>query len=70
MVYSFKFKKYTLPSAVTGNSNDNLKYSTSDNLIDWQPVIASSKSADICFKFIEDLQFVYISPFSIKVKDA
>jgi hypothetical protein len=62
-------KKIYISSATDHLVNDNLKYSTSDNLINWQPVIETSSYSEICFKFIEELQFVHISPFSGQVID-
>ena len=62
-------KKIYISPAEDNQTPDNLKYSTSDNLINWQPVISSPESTEICFKFIENLKFVNISPFSKKIID-
>jgi hypothetical protein len=48
-------------------SDDKLKFNSSDNLINWQPVISTRTHSDLCFKFIEDVKFLNISPFASKV---
>ena len=40
---------------------------SSDNLINWQPVVSSTSYDDLCFKFVEGLEFRNISPFASKV---
>ena len=60
-------KKIYLKNALNRLTDDKLKYNTSDNLINWQPVVSSTSYDDLCFKFVEGLEFRNISPFSSKV---
>ena len=60
-------KKIYLKNALNRLTDDTLKYDTSDNLFDWQPVVSSINFNDNCFKFIEGLELKKISPFAEKV---
>ena len=60
-------KKIYLKNALNRLTDDKLKFDTSDNLINWQPVVSSATYDDLCFKFIEGLEFKNISPFASKV---
>lgn len=60
-------KKIYLKRALDRLTDDNLKFNSSDNLINWQPVISTRTHSDLCFKFVEDVKFLNISPFSSKV---
>ena len=62
-------KKIYIKNAENRSSDNDLKYSTSDNTINWQPIHRTSTATDICFKFIEGLEFKNISPFSGTVVD-
>ena len=68
MVCCYQFEKIYLKNALNRLTDDKLrKYNTSDNLINWQPVVSSTSYDDLCFKFVEGLEFRNISPFSSKV---
>ena len=56
-----------MKNALNRLTDDKLKYNTSDNLINWQPVVSSTSYDDLCFKFVEGLEFRNISPFASKV---
>ncbi len=60
-------KKIYLKNALNRLSDDKLKFDASDNLINWQPVVSATTYDDLCFKFIEGLEFKNISPFASKV---
>ena len=60
-------KKIYLKHALNRLTDDTLKYDTSDNLFNWEPVVSSISFNDNCFKFIEGLELKKISPFADKV---
>ena len=60
-------KKIYIKNAESRELDNRLKYNTSDNIINWQPIFRTDTSVDNCFKFIEGLEFKNISPFSDRV---
>ena len=60
-------KKIYLKHALNRLTDDTLKYDTSDNLFNWEPVVSSISFNDNCFKFVEGLELKKISPFADNV---
>lgn len=63
-------KKIYISPSTSRTQFDKLKYTSSDNIINWNPTYSGVNGIESIFKFVEDLKHVMISPFANKVIDA